>query len=201
MNDALANSPELDEVVRRLRGFILQRVRSEADADDTLQDVLLRLIKSGARGDVENVPAWLFTVARHAIIDRHRRQRTQRLHRPQGGGVTSEAAEHEPAAPDSVASASGELARCMEPLLGRLDPEDRALLERVELSGASQRSIASELGIPSSTLKSRVQRARTKLLDEFTRCCAIERDTRGLPIDFRRNGDADDDCGAGGGCG
>jgi RNA polymerase sigma factor (sigma-70 family) len=57
----------------RLRRFVRARVRSESDADDVLQDVWQRLISTLDEGPVEQIGAWLYTVARNRIIDRQRK--------------------------------------------------------------------------------------------------------------------------------
>ena len=61
------------ELGQRLRRYIRARVPSETDADDVLQDVWQRLITTLDAGPVEQVGAWLYTVARNRIIDRYRR--------------------------------------------------------------------------------------------------------------------------------
>lgn len=57
----------------RLRPFIRRRVTSEADADDVLQDVFLRLMRGlpGLR-DEERFGPWVYQLARNAIIDHQR---------------------------------------------------------------------------------------------------------------------------------
>lgn len=57
----------------RLMRFIRRRVASDADAEDILQDVWQQLITALDAGPIEQVGAWLYTVARHRIIDRHRK--------------------------------------------------------------------------------------------------------------------------------
>lgn len=63
----------VNEAGRRLLRFIRARVRSDADAEDVLQDVWQQLAVTLDRGPVDQVGAWLYTVARHRIIDRYRR--------------------------------------------------------------------------------------------------------------------------------
>lgn len=53
--------------------FIRARVRSDADAEDILQDVWQQLATTLSAGPVEQVGAWLYTVARNRIIDRSRK--------------------------------------------------------------------------------------------------------------------------------
>jgi len=63
----------VSELGTRLRHFIRARVRTEADAEDILQDVWERLIGALEAGTVEQISAWLYTVARNRIIDRSRK--------------------------------------------------------------------------------------------------------------------------------
>lgn len=62
----------LKGVGRRLLRFVRARVASEADAEDVMQDVWQRLATTLDAGPVEQVGAWLYTVARNRIIDRYR---------------------------------------------------------------------------------------------------------------------------------
>ena len=58
---------------QRLMRFIRARVANEADAEDVLQDVWHRLANALNAGPVEQVGAWLYTVAQNRIIDRYRK--------------------------------------------------------------------------------------------------------------------------------
>lgn len=62
---------------KRLMGFIRKRVSNEADAEDILQDVFYQFI--GNTQPIEQMTAWLFTVARNKIIDRQRKKRPEAL--------------------------------------------------------------------------------------------------------------------------
>lgn len=63
----------VQEAGRRLQRFIRSRVRSDADAEDVLQEVWHQLVVTLNAGPVEQIGAWLYTVARHRIIDRYRK--------------------------------------------------------------------------------------------------------------------------------
>jgi RNA polymerase sigma factor (sigma-70 family) len=63
----------------RLRRFVRSRVPNEADTEDVLQEVWQQFIAALDVRPVEQVGAWLYTVARNRIIDRHRRPRTASL--------------------------------------------------------------------------------------------------------------------------
>ncbi|WP_028297784.1 RNA polymerase sigma factor [Olivibacter sitiensis] len=59
---------------KELLGFIRKRVRSDADAEDILQDVWYQLSAVVNAQPVEQMGAWLYKVARNKIIDKHRKK-------------------------------------------------------------------------------------------------------------------------------
>lgn len=66
-------SQVVNDAGRRLMRFIRARVRSDADAEDVLQDVWQQLITTLNAGPVDQIGAWIYTVARNRIIDRYRK--------------------------------------------------------------------------------------------------------------------------------
>ena len=61
-----------DELAARLRPFIARRVPSAADAEDVLQEVLLRLHRGlPGLGDEERFVPWMYRVTRNALADHH----------------------------------------------------------------------------------------------------------------------------------
>jgi RNA polymerase sigma-70 factor (ECF subfamily) len=66
-------------------------------------------------------------------------------------------------------------------LLGSLDAEDRILLERVDVAHESQVELAQEHSLTPTAMKSRVQRARTRLREAVLARCKVERDAQGRP--------------------
>ncbi len=62
---------------KRLMGFIRKRVNNEEDAEDILQDVFYQFI--GNTQPIEQLTAWLFTVARNKITDRQRKHKPDSL--------------------------------------------------------------------------------------------------------------------------
>lgn len=166
------------EFRKKLLGFVQKRVRSEADAEDIVQDVLTKLASYGpATGSVQ---AWLFTVARNAIIDRSRK-RTE-LQGPENWEIPDESPN------DDVQM---EMAKCLCPMMSALSTEDQSVLQRIDMRGESQVALAEQLGISTSGMKSRVQRARERLRGAVESCCTIACDSRGAPTECERNPDAD----------
>jgi len=64
---------------RGLMRFIRVRVSSEAEAEDVMQDVWQQLVTTLDAGAIEQVGAWLYTVARNRIIDRYRKPKMASL--------------------------------------------------------------------------------------------------------------------------
>ena len=63
----------IKEVSKRLFGFIKQRVASNEDAEDILQEVLYQF--AGNTQPIEQASAWLYKVARNKITDSYRKQK------------------------------------------------------------------------------------------------------------------------------
>lgn len=62
----------------RLQGFIRKRVRSGEDAEDILQDVYFQLAEADyLMKPIEQITAWLFTVARNRITDLYRKRKPE----------------------------------------------------------------------------------------------------------------------------
>ena len=166
------------QTLDRLRGFIAARVEDPEVAADITQDVLVRTIASGALDRVDNLGAWLYRVARNAVIDHYRTRRVHETDADLERWPDPDLAENLPN------DATRELARCLQPMLGRLHPEARDALTRVDLDGQTHREAAAQLGLSTSGMKSRVQRARRELREQVTSCCRVETDSAGALADY-----------------
>ena len=139
-----------------------------------MQDILLKVHSNlGALEQQRSLKAWLFQIANRAIIDFYRSGRPRQL--PDAENLWHE---------DTVPDVKRELERCIEPFIGNLPPDLAELLTAVDLNGESQKQLAQRLGISYSTLKSRVQKARTLLRREFDLCCTFSVDSSGNLVDF-----------------
>jgi RNA polymerase sigma-70 factor, ECF subfamily len=127
------------------------------------------------------VGGWIHQIARNAIIDHYRRAPVRR-ERPAGMDPVPDDA---PAPETVVADPRDELARCLAPLLERLPDRYRQAVALTELDGLTQAEAAVRLGLSTSGMKSRVQRARVQLRDLLADCCEIELDTRGGVTSYR----------------
>jgi RNA polymerase sigma-70 factor, ECF subfamily len=166
------------ELGDRLRVYVARRV-NPGDADDVVQSVMVKLLERRSEIDADSVRAWLFTVTRNAIVEYYR-QRRPSIDLDSLGDL-AETDDIDPAD-----RAIGNLSDCLDPMLRTLSDSDSELLRRTDLHGEAQTDLAASLGVPLSTLKSRVQRARTKLRSAFDLCCSIDLGRNGAPIAFER---------------
>ena len=155
----------------RLRGFIAKRVREDVDIDDILQDVFAKIHEGLPKlQESEKLEAWLFQVARRAVVDHYRRRRPAAL---------PEDVAEKPPAKDVLA----EVAAWLDPMMSFLPEEDR---EALRLEGVPRKELAKRLGLSVTGAKSRVQRARARLKEALLDCCHLEMDRRGRPIDYTK---------------
>jgi RNA polymerase sigma-70 factor, ECF subfamily len=168
----------LGESVRR---FVSRRVRDPHAAEDITQDVMLkthaRLASSEASASEERLPAWVFTVARNAVVDHYRSSSA----RPQAD-LDDDAVMA--VADDEQERVTAELSTCMRRMVAHLPEPYREALTLADLDGLSQQEVAGRTGLSLSGAKSRVQRARRQLHDLILDCCRVELDRRGGVVDY-----------------
>lgn len=180
------------ELAARLRPFIARRVASQADADDVLQEVLLR-VHRGLPGlaDDERFSAWMFQVARNAVTDHLRARARHPL--ADGDEPPAESAAADDADDDAVARG---LSQYLAYFVALLPSPYREAVTLVELEGRTQREAAEMVGVSLSGMKSRVQRGRARLRAMLEACCEIGLDARGRVVAYepRHPEDVPDDC-------
>jgi RNA polymerase sigma-70 factor, ECF subfamily len=164
---------------QRLKVFIRNRVRTEHDAEDVLQDVFVKVNqKLPTLKDKERLESWLFRLTRNTITDYYRRLRPSEE-------LTDEVLLLSAETPDKVDLATKELANCIQPLLQTLTEPHRYALERTSYQGITQQALAEELHLSLSAAKSRVQRARQQLKVSLLSCCQVEFDHLGNVMDYQ----------------
>ncbi|MGC1818281.1 MAG: sigma-70 family RNA polymerase sigma factor [Casimicrobiaceae bacterium] len=151
-----------------LEGYLVHRLADPAVAEDLLQEVFVKAMRQGERFcALDNPRAWLFQVARNALADH------LRLARP-----SVPLAEDLPAGEPEVAPVDA-LAECLEQVLSELPVGDRDLLRRCDLEGMKLQDYADAHGLGLPAVKSRIQRARTRMRDAMTRACRVRFDDAG----------------------
>jgi len=164
----------------RLHQFILSRVDYNADAEDILQDVFLRIHRHiDTLDEADHLQAWIYRIARNAIIDYYRQRRpTEELPPDLRAPETEEA------------DIRREIGRCLAPMIEALPERYRLALQLTELEGLTQKDLAEREGLSVSGAKSRVQRGRALVKTMLLDCCHFEFDQQGQVVDYARKGDA-----------
>lgn len=167
-----------DRYSSRLLAFIRSRIADEAEAEDLLQEVFLRIhMNLCCLRDLSRLESWIYQITRNTIIDHYRSSRkTEEL--PEDLAIEADF--------DSGEDPEVELALSLGEMVAELPPAYRDALILTEYQGLSQVDLAQRLGISVSGAKSRVQRARKVLRDLLLACCHFELDRRGRIIEYHQ---------------
>ena len=140
---------------------------SVADAEDLVQDVLIKLFpRTRELLDIQQLRPWLARVLYRQYIDSVR----QRARSPIVELVSDTEGEDNPLdalpatkdGPEENAERSGQRERILR-ALDRLNPEQRAVVAMHDVEGYSLEELETMLETPLGTLKSRLHRARQRL--------------------------------------
>ena len=158
---------DFDDLVQEHQAAVFRFTRSiaadDAAAEDALQETFLAAWRSADdfRGD-GSVRAWLFAIARNAVMRQHRR----RVDEPKetdslsdlgdaAGWGSEDDPEHE--------MIESEQRTMFERAMQRLSGADREILLLRDIEGVSGEEAASIVGVPLATMKTRLHRARLRL--------------------------------------
>jgi RNA polymerase sigma-70 factor (ECF subfamily) len=150
--------------VYTLACYILKRPE---DAEEVLQEVLLKLWRNRKTVESDRMVAWLSRVTRNACYDRLRRERS--AGRDRISAVESEELERAPDTgrdPESRA-ASSELLGRIEGELGALTEPYKSVLILREIQGMKYREIGEALELPLNTVRVYLHRGRRKLRERL----------------------------------
>jgi RNA polymerase sigma-70 factor (ECF subfamily) len=155
-----------DQLYRRFArpvlAMALRQLGDNGRAEDAAQETFAAVWRSARsyRPERGSGSAWLYAVARHAIIDRARQRREHAADIPEGASPI--------AGPDEQAEGSW-LAWRVHSALEQLPERERVVIELAYWSGLSQTEIASYLDVPLGTVKTRTRTGLARLgglLDE-----------------------------------
>ena len=161
---------------RALYSFLLRSVNNHARAEELLQEVFLRVIRSKARyRRSAKFSTWMFTIARNLCVDESRRARFRdhesldapRRGRPEGEGRTLLSALRSNALPTDTAADAPLLRARLAQAVNRLPSDQREVFLMRQMAGLSFREIGDAVGAPENTVKSRMRYALDKLRQEL----------------------------------
>lgn len=157
--------PHLDS----LYAAALRLTRSQVDAEDLVQDTLVRAYRFYERFEAgTNFKAWLLRIQMNTFVNRYRRTVRERqvfegpMARPVGDGVMSRATMR--GLTDPVGDAQRKLvAREIARAFDELSEEARGMVLLADVEELSYKEIAEVVGCPIGTVMSRLHRARKQL--------------------------------------
>jgi RNA polymerase sigma-70 factor (ECF subfamily) len=161
------------------KAFLVARVGSEAEAEDILQNGLLKALRrAGELQDEAKLTAWFYQLLRHAVID-HYRSRAAGRRRDDALGTTLAALGEDIAPPDWEA----QLCTCLGSVVDTLKPAYAALLRRVDLNGESVQDAAKALKLTPNNASVTLHRARRDLREKLKSFCGACADGACLDCD------------------
>jgi len=152
--------PEIETLLRVARTL----TSTTAEAEDLVQDTLLRAFRGIEGFDGRYPRAWLLTILRNTQINRTRRRRPQLLDDPDQAENTAAIGPEssvEAVVVDSV------LDSAIEQCLAELSFDQRQIVQLIDVSGLSYREAAEVAGVPIGTVMSRLHRARRRMRDSL----------------------------------
>ena len=161
----------INEYSRRLLGFIRKRVNNEADAEDILQDVFYQFI--GNTQPIEQLTAWLFTVARNKITDKQRKKKPESLETVYASAEEDVAFDWTEIFFDDTDNPETAYLRnlfweALDAALDELPPEQKEVFVMNEIDGIPFKEIAEKTGLTINTLLSRKRYAVLHLRDRLS---------------------------------
>jgi RNA polymerase sigma factor (sigma-70 family) len=149
---------------RWVAAVLLAHKPREVDVEDLLQDVAMSFVKTlGTLRDESSLRPWLRTVAINAARASGRKSRRLRLHGEVASGLDVPAEPIEPARGPAVAEQE-EADRLMRLALTLPEGYREPLLLKC-VRGLSYRAISELLGLPETTIETRIARGRRMLRD------------------------------------
>jgi len=155
--------PEL-EVLARVATSITRR---PADAEDLVQDTLLRAYQAIDRFDGAHPRAWLLTIMRNAEINRNRRRRPELMNDPETELNRLAATPGAPGDTPEEIVLGEQFDDVVATAFFGLPEKYRRVLELIDLDGLSYAEAANVLGIPEGTVMSRAHRGRKRIRDRL----------------------------------
>jgi RNA polymerase sigma-70 factor (ECF subfamily) len=161
--------------------YIYRLVTERQDAEDLLQDVLVRVLESlpSFRGEAR-FKTWLFGIATHACLDHLRHKKRWRVDAQLEG---EREADQNPeqleklsdvmARPDFVFEIREHISFCFSCVSRTLPPEEQAALMLREVLGFSNQEAAGIMEISEPVFRHRLSSARGKMIQSYDGLCQL----------------------------
>jgi RNA polymerase sigma-70 factor, ECF subfamily len=166
---------------RPLIGYIYRMVTHRQDAEDLLQDVLVRVLENirEYRGEAP-FRSWLFGIATHVCLDHLRKKKRWRVEAQKIGEREAQA---DPEAlprlteltrrPEFRFEIREHIAFCFSCVSRTLPPEQQAAITLKEVLGFTNQEAAGILSLSEPVFRHRLAAARQKMIGDFEGLCAL----------------------------
>lgn len=163
----------LNDQRNAFRAFLVSRVGNEAEAEDILQNGLLKAMqRAGELQDDAKLTAWFYRLLRNAVVDHYRARAAGRRRDDAWGTLIASLEEDVAGAPPDW---EPQLCLCLGSVVDTLKPRHAELLRRVDLNGESVQHAAKALKMSANNASVTLHRARKELrakLQVFCGACA-----------------------------
>ncbi len=154
--------PEIEVLLRVANSL----THNYAEAEDLVQDTLIRAYRGIDGFDGRHPRAWLLTILRNTHINRNRRRRPVLLRDP---GLATDRLASTAAEDRTDCIVDDQLDVEIVRALDALDEPFRRVVELVDIDGLTYVEAAGVLDVPVGTVMSRLHRARSRIRDRLDR--------------------------------
>jgi RNA polymerase sigma-70 factor (ECF subfamily) len=164
-----------------LFGYIYRMVSLRQDAEDLLQDVLVRVLENirEFRGEAR-FKSWLFGIATHACLDHLRKKKRWRPEAQRIGEreATADPEQHEAlvrliSQPDFIFEIREHIAFCFSCISRTLPPEEQSAVMLYEVLGFTNQEAAAILGVSEPVFRHHLSSARGTMAQSYDGLCAL----------------------------
>jgi RNA polymerase sigma-70 factor, ECF subfamily len=166
---------------RPLAGYIYRMVTQRQDAEDLLQDTLVRVLENirEYRGEAP-FKSWLFGIATHVCLDHLRKKKRWRV---EAQKIGEEEAKADPEAlprlteltrrPEFRFEIREHIAFCFSCVSRTLPPEEQAAIMLKEVLGFTNQEASGILRVSEPVFRHRLAAAREKMIADYAGLCAL----------------------------
>lgn len=173
---------EPEKYRQRITRYVRYLLRDAAEAEDLTQETLLRAFQQQNNlRDAASLEGWIYRIATHVSLDRLRqRKRTSGRHVDPPAEELPIIDQVQPS-PFTVIQ-QAEMSECVSRYVTELKDGYKAVVLLHDADGLTAEEIAKLLGLPLTTVKMRLHRARHRLKIALNNACEFGRDDRGVFI-------------------
>jgi RNA polymerase sigma-70 factor (ECF subfamily) len=179
--DSLALGSLVEPWRKPLFGYIYRMVTLRQDAEDLLQDVLVRVLEGMRtyRGDAR-FKSWLFGIATHVCLDHLRSKKRWRVEAQLIGEretmadpANFESLHNLMRQPEFSFEIREHIAFCFSCIARTLPPEEQAAIMLKEVLGFTSGEAAAMAGVSEPVFRHRLSAARVKMTEDYQGLCAL----------------------------